>query len=129
MSEKRDSWVFALTALAAAAALVSIAGAEILLGLACIAWLIQRPRPVVWPRYVAPMCAFMATTIVAVAMSPQPDAGMGAVRKFVLFTMGLLAAGVVTNPLRARIAHKLLLVVASAASVWAIFQFAKAYIH
>jgi hypothetical protein len=39
-----------------------------------------------------PLCAFMVTTILALLMSPQPDVGMGAVRKFVLFTMGILAA-------------------------------------
>jgi O-antigen ligase len=129
MPVPRDSWVFVLTLTAAAAVLVSIAGAETLLALACLAWLAQRPRPIVWPGYIVPLCAFMATTILALAMSPQPDIGMGAVRKFVLFAMGLLATNFVTTPERARISHGVLLAVAAVTSVLAVFQFSAAYIH
>src|SRR6185436_9138483 len=103
MPRSRDSWVFALTLMTAAAVLVSIAGAETLLAMACVAWIVQRPRPVVWPSYIVPLCVFMATTIFALLLSPQPELGMGAVRKFVLFAMGLLAANFVTTPSRARI--------------------------
>src|SRR5437879_1496291 len=114
MPAKRDSWVFALTVAAACAVLISIAAAETLLAMACLGWLILRPRPFVWPSYVVPLCAFIATTILATAMSPQPEVGMAAVRKFVLFTMGLLAANFVTTPSRARRSYSVLLVVAAA---------------
>jgi putative inorganic carbon (hco3(-)) transporter len=130
MSANRDSWVFALTLMSAAASLVSIAGAQTLLALACLAWFVQRPRPLTLPTYVVPLCVFMVTSIVAVIMSPQPTVGVGSVvRKFVLFSMGLLAANVVTTPLRARIAHMALLAVAAATSLLAIIQFVKAYTH
>ena len=86
MPANRDSWVFALTLLAGAAVLVSIAGAETLLAMACLAWLVERPRPIVWPSYFVPLCAFMAATTLALMMSPQPDIGAGAIRKFVLFS-------------------------------------------
>jgi len=32
----------------------------------------------------------MLATVLSLVMSPQPEVGMGAVRKFVLFSMGLL---------------------------------------
>src|SRR5437868_3979501 len=122
MPANRDSWVFALTLIAAAAVLVSIAGSETLLAIAGFAWLAQRPRPIVWPSYAVPACAFMATTTLALVMSPQPYIGAGAVRKFVLFGMGFLAANVVTSPSRARISHKVLLAVATATSLLALVQ-------
>ena len=129
MSASRDSWVFTLTLMAGAAVLVSIAGAETLLAMACLAWALTRRRPIVWPSYVIPLCAFMLTTILALLMSPEPGIGMSAVRKFVLFAMGLLAANSVSTPSRARISHGVLLAVATAASIVALVQFAKAYIH
>src|SRR5678816_2304370 len=77
MPRSRDSWVFALTLMTAAAVLVSIAAAETLLAMACLAAIVRRPRPVVWPSYLIPLGAFMAATVVALLMSPQPDIGMG----------------------------------------------------
>src|SRR5262245_29221888 len=124
MPRMRDSWVFALTLMSAAAVLVSIAGAETLLAAACLAWLIVRPRPFVLPSYIVPMCAFMATTVLALVMSPQPDLGMAAIRKFVLFTMGLLAANLVTTPARAKLSYQVLLAVAGLTEVYALLQFA-----
>jgi len=129
MRRSRDSWVFALTLMTAAAVLISIAGAETLLAMACVAWIAHRPRTVVWPSYLVPLCAFMLTTSVALLMSPQPEIGMAAVRKFVLLTIALLAANVVTTASRARIAIGVLLAVAAAASAVALFQFGIAYVH
>ncbi len=129
MPRSGDSWVFVLTLMAAAAVLVSIAGAETLLAMACLAWIVQRPRPFVLPSYIVPLCVFMAATILSLATSPQPEIGMGAVRKFVLFTMGLLAANLVTTPSRARTSLGVLLVVAAATSIRALIQFAVGYVH
>ena len=127
MSATRDSWMFALTVSTAAAVLVSIAAAETLLAIACVVWLAQRQHPIVWPSYVLPLCAFMATTTLALLMSPQPEIGTAVVRKFVLFAMGLLAANFVTTSARARFAHRLLLAVAGVTSGVAIAQFTIAY--
>jgi len=69
----------------------------------------------------------MATTVVSLLMSAQPEVGMGAVRKFVLFLMGLLAANSVTASWRARISHTTLLAVAALTSVVALAQFGRAY--
>lgn len=129
MSEKRDSWIFALTAASAAAVLVSIAAAEILLAAACLAWLAIRPGRIVWPGYTLPLLAFMATTLLSLAMSSQPEAGLGAVRKFVLFSMGLLAANFITTEWRARVSYGALLIVATITSAVALGQFGFAYLR
>ncbi len=124
---EREPWIFGLTAASAVAVLVSIAAAEILLAMACLAWLILRPRRVVWPGYIVPLCVFMATTVLSLVMSAQPEAGMGAVRKFVLFAMGLLATNFVINKERARACYAGLLGVAAVTSVVALGQFAVRY--
>src|SRR5437867_4504181 len=129
MPANRDSWVFVLVLIAAAAVLVSLPEAETFLAMAFLGWIAGRPKSIVWPSYVVPLCAFMVTTILALIMSPQPSVGMGAVRKFVLFSMGLLAANLVTTPRRARIAHGTLLIVAAVTSLVALGQFARSYIH
>jgi putative inorganic carbon (hco3(-)) transporter len=124
---KGERWVFGLTAASAIAVLISIAASQILLAAACLAWLILRPRRINWPGYTLPLCAFMATTVLALAMSPEPDAGTAVVRKFVLFSMGLLAASFVINEERARYCYAGLLGVATITSMLAIGQFAMRY--
>src|SRR5437867_4438712 len=127
MLDRREFWIFVLTLAAAAAVLVSIAGAETLLAMACAAWLLARPRGMLWPGYVVPLCAFMALTVLSLLASPQPEIGLAVVRKFVLFSMGLLAANFVRTSRRARLAHGTLLAVAAVASIVAVVQFALAY--
>ena len=124
---KREPWIFGLTAASAVAVLVSIAAAEILLAMACVAWLIVRPRPIVWPGYFIPLCVFMATTVLSLAMSSEPSIGTGVVRKFVLFAMGLLAANFVIDDERARMCYAALLGVAAVTSLAALGQFALRY--
>ena len=128
MQDRRESWIFILTLGSAASVLLSIAGAETLLAIACLAWLIVRPRPIEWPGYAIPLFAFMLATVLSLVMSPHPEVGMGAVRKFVLFSMGLLVTNFVNGPSRARISHVALLAVAAVTSVVALGQFALAYI-
>jgi O-antigen ligase len=124
---KREPWIFGLTAASAVAVLVSIAAAEILLAIACLAWLILRPRRMVWPGYVIPLCVFMATTVLSLAMSSDPSVGTGVVRKFVLFAMGFLAANFVIDDERARLCYAGLLGVAAVTSLAALGQFAMRY--
>ena len=127
MRENRDSWLFATTLASAAAVLVSIAAAETLLAMACLGWVIVRPGRIIWPSYLVPLVVFMATTVLSLVMSPQPEIGMGSVRKFVLFAMGLLAANFVKTQNRARISYGVLLAVSAAASILAVVQFIVAY--
>jgi O-Antigen ligase len=129
MPRTGDSWVFVLTLMSAAAVLVSIAGSETLLAMAFLGWFLHRPRTVVWPSYVIPLGAFMLATILALLMSPQPEVGMSAIRKFVLFAMGFLAVNLVTTPARARISIGTLLGVAAVSSVYALVQFGITYIR
>jgi len=128
MRGSRDFWLFGLTLASAASALVSIAAAETLLAIACLCWLILRPARVIWPSYTLPLAAFMATTVLSLTMSPQPEIGMASVRKFVLFSMAFLAANFVTTPSRARTSCKVLLIVGAVAAILALVQFANAYI-
>jgi putative inorganic carbon (hco3(-)) transporter len=129
MPRSRDSWVFALTLMSAAAVLISIPVAETLLAMACVGAIIQRPQHAVWPSYAIPLCAFMTATILALLMSPEPEIGTGAIRKFYLFTLGFLAANLVTTPRRARLSAAVLLATATAASAYAIVQFGIGYIR
>jgi O-antigen ligase len=128
MPTNREPWIFGLTAASAAAVLVSVAAAEILLTMACLAWLILRPRRIVWPGYIIPLCAFVATTVLSVAMSPEPAAGFWVIRKFWLVSMGLLAANFVRTEWRTRISHSVLLAVAALTSLLALVQFGNGYL-
>lgn len=129
MPQERDFGLFVLTLAAAAAVLVSIAGAETLLAIACIAWLIYRPRPITLPSYFVPLCVFMAMTIVSLAMSPQPAMGRAAIYKFWLFAMGILAANTITSSRRARQALLTLLIVSAVTSSLGLIQFVRKYLY
>jgi O-antigen ligase len=124
MRNSRGAWIFYLTLASASAALVSIAASEILLGMACLLWIVFRPRPLQFPAYTLPLLVFIVTTLLSLAMSPDPSVGGPPVRKFVLYIMGLLAANFVTDAERVRSTFKVLLAVAAVGSVTALLQFA-----
>src|SRR5262245_1089731 len=123
MRRDSETAIFWLTAASAAAALVSIAAMEVLLTAAVLLWIVTRPTPVRWPSYFLPLAAFMVTTLLSLLMSPEPGVGFHAIQKFVLFSMGLLAAAYVTTKSRAENALKLLLAAATVSAVVAIIQF------
>jgi hypothetical protein len=124
MRSPRESWIFTLTLLSAAAALVSIAASEILLAVACLLWIVIRPRPVQIPAYTLRLLAFLLTTLLSFAMSPDRSVGGHQLGKFVLFPMGLLAANFIRDSGRVKLTFKLLLVVAAVGSATSIVQFA-----
>jgi O-antigen ligase len=128
MAERSEEWVFRLALGAAAATLISIAAAQILLGLAVLAWIVFRPVRPYWPPYLIPLAAFAAATLVSLAFSADPSVGAGPVRKFILFPMGLLASNFVTSRERLRQVVTALLLVASVASVLAFLQFGMQYL-
>src|SRR5436190_12323170 len=103
MRTRRESWIFALTLLSAAAALVSIAASEILLAAACLLWIAIRPRPIKIPAYTLPLVAFMLTTVLSFAMSPDRSVGGHQIGKFVLFPVGLLAANFISDSSRVKL--------------------------
>jgi O-antigen ligase len=123
MRSPHERWIFTLTVLSAAAALVSIAASEILLAGACLLWIVIRSRPVRIPAYTLPLIAFMVTTVLSFAMSPDRSIGGHQLGKFVLFPMGLLAANFIRDSGRVKVTFKLLLVVAAAGSATSIVQF------
>jgi hypothetical protein len=118
-----EALIFWLTTASAAASLVSIAAMEILLGAAVLLWIVFRPVPLRWPSYFLPLAVFMATTLLSLAMSPDPGVGWHPVQKVVLFSMGLLAAAFVTTESRAKNAYRFLLAAATVSAVMAIIQF------
>jgi O-antigen ligase len=123
MQGSRESWIFALTLLSAAASLISIAASEILLGMAVLLWIFIRSGPIYWPPYVLPLCAFMLTTLLSFVMSPDSTVGEHQIGKFVLFPMGLLAANFATDVRRVKLIYRVLLIIAAAASLTALVQF------
>jgi O-antigen ligase len=123
MNNSRESWIYLLTILCAAATLVSIAAAQILLVAACLLWIVLRPRPLYLPTYIFPLFAFLLTTLMSLAMSPDPARGAGPIRKFVLVAVGLLAANFVNDAKRVKTTYRLLLAVASVGALTAFVQF------
>lgn len=123
MRRDSEAAVYWLTAASAAASLISIAVMETLLAAAVLLWAYKRPSRPRWPSYFLPLAAFMGTTLLSLAVSPDPGIGWHPVEKFVLFPMGLLAATFVTTEARAKKAYQLLLATASVAAVTAIIQF------
>jgi len=127
MRRHGEAVVFWLTAASAASSLVSIVAMEILMGAAVLGWILlrifKRPVPFCWPSYFVPLAAFIATTLLSLAFSPDPATGRHQIEKFVLFPMGLLAATFVTSESRAEKAYKLLLAVAVVSAATAIVQF------
>jgi O-antigen ligase len=123
MRNRHEPWIFALTLFSAAAALVSIAASEILLAGACLLWIVIRPRPLNIPAYTLPLFAFMLTTALSFAMSPDRSVGGHQIGKFVLFPMGLLAANFINDSTRVKLTFKLLLLVAAVGSATSLVQF------
>ena len=129
MTERSDLWVFWLSLASVSAVLVSIAAAQILLGLTLATWMIWRPSRINWPGYFVPLVAFMLTTLLSLAMSPDPGMGTKPVQKFVLFSMGLMAATFLTNRRRILLTMTAMLVVATVASIAAMIQFGFQYVE
>jgi O-antigen ligase len=124
MRRDSDGVVFWLATASAASTLVSIVAMEVFLAAAVLVWIFTRSAPLRWPSYFLPLGAFMATTLLSMAFSPNPGAGWHQVEKVVLFPIGLLAAAFVTTEARVEKAYKLLLIVAVVAALTAIVQFA-----
>ena len=130
MPGSTESKIAFLTVVSAVLSLVSIAASQTLFAAACLLWIIRRPPNVRWPSHLIPLAAYMVTSVISLAMSPDPSVGIGSVfRKFFLFAMGLLAANAVTSAWRARRAQQALLAVAGAMSFYAIVQFLIAYMR
>ncbi len=126
MNSRREPLIYALTVSGAAALLVSIAIGELFLSTALVVWIVWRPRKPLLPSFFVPMCAFIAATLISLALSPDPALNW-ALRKTILFVMVLLPPAFVTTTQRARTAVAVLLAVASLTSAYGLIQFAIKY--
>ena len=75
-----------LAGAAAAASVVSIAASQVLLGLA-LAYLLLNRSHWRWPPVTLPLLLFMGWTLVALAASPDPAAGLPQIKKFYVYLM------------------------------------------
>lgn len=83
MREKAPAW---LAGAAAATSTVSIAASQILLGAAVLSLLLN-PKRLRWPPVTWPIAAFMGWTLVSLAASPDPRAGLPQIKKFYEYLM------------------------------------------
>lgn len=83
---------------AAATSVVSIAASQSLLGLSLLCLLLSRARPAL-PPFAWPLGVFMAATLLSLAFSENPAAGMPQVKKFYVL-LGLLAVAATFRQLR-----------------------------
>ena len=127
MKERSEGWIFGLTLASATTVLLSIRVSQSLLALACLVWIVFRPKPVRLPPYSLALIGFMAATLLSLGMSMDPGVGAPAIRKFVLFSMGILAANFVTTPKRAKLSYGLLIIVAAISATLATVQFGLGY--
>src|SRR5262245_16232813 len=94
LTRKVDQFTFACTLLAVTLPVISIAASQILLLLASLGFLLEkvlsRTVRVYFPPIKAPLLLFMATTLMAYLLSPEPQIGSPPLRKFVLFVIIVL---------------------------------------
>jgi putative inorganic carbon (HCO3(-)) transporter len=104
------------------AILISIAASQILLGLALAALLVSRTRlrlPPVW----LPLALFLAGTVLSLAFSGNPAAGLPQVRKIYVYLTLLAVFSTIRRVSQARILVLAWAAVAAASGVFGVFQF------
>ncbi len=114
-----------------AAAIVSIVGSEILLGLALLALFIpSRPGPsnkIRWPAVTAPLALWMLWTLISLAVSGHPREGLPQIKKFIWFAMLFVVYNAVRELRHIRGAVIACTVAAACSSAWAMEQFVRKY--
>jgi O-antigen ligase len=113
---------FYLAGGAAVASLISIAVCQILLGAALVALLLSR-RMLHLPPIALPLGCFVALTLVALALSSDPRAGLPQVKKFYVFLMLPVVFTAVTRISEIRPLIWGWAAAASASGLWAYAQF------
>jgi putative inorganic carbon (HCO3(-)) transporter len=108
---RADQFTFVCTLLAVTLPVVSIAASQIFLLLASLSFLLERlinkGAKLYFPPIKVPLLLFMATTLVAYLLSPEPQIGSPPLRKFVLFVIILLVANKFSRPRVIRTYHTL----------------------
>lgn len=121
--------VFWLTTASAASVMVSIAVAQILLVAAVLLWILTRRTRLRVPGYFLPAGVLLAITLISLAFSPAPGAGLATVYKFWLFSMGLVVANSIVTAPQARVVQRFILAAGAAGALVAIVQFAIRYVR
>jgi putative inorganic carbon (hco3(-)) transporter len=113
-----------LSLAAAAVILLSIALKEILLGAAILALLLSRERWRMPSRWTLPLALFFAGTLLALALSPDPRAGLPQLKKFYAYLILPLLYTTLRGPADARLALTAATALGLLSSLWSFWQFA-----
>lgn len=115
-----------LAGAAAATSTVSIAASQILLGAAVLALLLN-PRQWRWPPVTRPLLLFFAWTLLSLAASPDPRAGLPQVKKFYEYLMLFAVFSAVRTLAQVRWVIAGIVAGAALSSAWAAQQFLRMY--
>ncbi len=123
MREKAPGY---LAGAAAATSTVSIAASQILLGAAILALLFDRSK-LRWPPVTLPLVVFIGWTLVALAASPDPRAGLPQVKKFYEYFMLLVVFSAIRTVREVRWVVYGIVAGATLSALWALGQFVRIY--
>jgi O-antigen ligase len=126
---KAEEYARWLAIAAAVAILFSIAAKEILLGAALLALIISR-RP--WrmpPGMTLPLLLFIAGTLLALVLSPDPRAGLPQVKKFYAYLIVPVLFTALRHAGDGLLVMKLCVAAGTLSSLWSFVQFGKRWIE
>jgi O-antigen ligase len=123
MREKAPAY---LAGAAAATSTVSIAASQILLGAAILALLLDS-RKLRWPPVTLPLLLFMGWTLLSLAASPDPRAGLPQIKKFYEYFMLFVVFGALRTLREVRWLVTGLITGATLSALWALGQFVRIY--
>jgi O-antigen ligase len=112
-----------LAVAAASSILLSIAVSQILLALA-LGVLLLSGLPLRWPRIAVPLGLFLIWTLLSMAFSPDPGAGLPQVRKMLVFAMLLIVYSAVRTLREAKWLVTIWVVAGAATAARGLWQFA-----
>jgi O-antigen ligase len=115
-----------LAGAAAATSTVSIAISQILLGGAVLALLLDRKK-LRWPPVTLPLLLFMGWTLVSLAASPEPRAGLPQVKKFYEYLMLFAVFSAIRTLGEVRWLIYATIAGATLSALWALGQFVRIY--
>jgi O-antigen ligase len=116
---KLSLWLALATA---GAILIGVSPSQILMAVA-LGVLLLSGLPLRWPRISLPLGLFLLWTLVALAASPDPKAGMDQVRKMLVFAILLIVFSAVTKVKEARLLALLWMAVGTVTAGRGLYQF------
>jgi putative inorganic carbon (HCO3(-)) transporter len=117
-----------LAGAAAAAATVSIAASQILLGLAIVALLAVPRHPLRWPPVTIPLLLWMAWTVLSLSASADPIRGLAQVKKFYVYLFLFAVYAALRSLKEVRRVAAGWAAGAALSSLWAAAQFVQKYV-